>query len=110
MAMLSARAQFSSAAISFVIVRVLGIVPLQHKLSWQFYIWNIATLGCALAITLCLGNSSYLFLSMAFIEILKGFAPVVTMCAWHKIRDACRSASLASSGTRLPGTSSPTVA
>mmetsp|Transcript_39372 Transcript_39372/g.86565 ORF Transcript_39372/g.86565 Transcript_39372/m.86565 type:complete len:366 (+) Transcript_39372:244-1341(+) len=71
--------QFSSAAISFVIVRVLGIVPLQHKLSWQFYIWNIATLGCALAITLCLGNSSYLFLSMAFIEILKGFAPVVTM-------------------------------
>ena len=71
--------QLSSSVVSFALVRVLKVVPQHYDFPWLFYVRNIAALGLASAVTLCLGNSSYLYLSMAFIEILKGFAPVVTM-------------------------------
>ncbi|EOD20911.1 hypothetical protein EMIHUDRAFT_463785 [Emiliania huxleyi CCMP1516] len=35
--------------------------------------------GFAAATCLCAGNSAYLYLSVSFIEILKGYAPLVTM-------------------------------
>jgi len=77
--LLTALTQASVAIISAVLVRGLRVVPLQHEFSTAFYLRNIATVGFSTAVTMCLGNSTYLFLSMAFIEILKGFAPVVTM-------------------------------
>ena len=46
----------------------------------------MASVGLAGALALCLGNAAYLFNSMAFVEILKGFAPVVTMCAAETAR------------------------
>ena len=46
----------------------------------------MASVGLAGALALCTGNAAYLFNSMAFVEILKGFAPVVTMCAAETVR------------------------
>ena len=50
----------------------------------------MASVGLAGALALCTGNAAYLFNSMAFVEILKGFAPVVTMCAAETARPWAR--------------------
>jgi hypothetical protein len=56
---LKAGTQLSTALISILLVRVLGLVPRQHALDWE-YARTIAIVGFASAITLCLGNSAYL--------------------------------------------------
>lgn len=62
---ITAFSQISTSLISFCVVRVFRLVPRQHEFSWRFYMTNVASVGLATAITLCLGNSAYLFLSMA---------------------------------------------
>lgn len=57
--MLTAGTQLSTALISILMVRVLGLVPRQHELSWE-YARTIIVVGFASATTLCLGNSAYL--------------------------------------------------
>ena len=47
----------------------------------RFYLTRIAPVGLAMALTLHFGNVVYLHLSVAFIQMLKAFTPIVTMVA-----------------------------
>lgn len=77
--MLTATHQLSSALCSAVLTRVLRIMPLEHDVTWAMWRQNIVGVGVTTTAALCTGTSSYLYLTVAFIEILKGFTPVVTM-------------------------------
>ena len=52
--------------------RVAAITP-------QFYMTRVAPIGMALGLGLATGNEAYLFNSLAFVQILKAFAPVVLL-------------------------------
>lgn len=47
----------------------------------RFYVMRIMPIGLLMALTLLFGNLSYLYLTVAFIQILKAFTPVITMGA-----------------------------
>ena len=71
-----------STLVSIVLI-VLGVVP--SKAFWA-HIWNpwfhctrVAPIGIALAGTLAAGNAAYLHLSVAFVQILKAFSPVIVV-------------------------------
>ena len=60
-------------------LRGCALVPLAHEVSWRVWRTNIFAVGLMTTGALCTGNASYLYLTVAFVEILKGFTPVVTM-------------------------------
>ena len=70
--------QVSSCLVSTILVRGFKVVPLT-KMSWSFYVQNVMAVGLATGGAMATGNSTYMYLSVAFIEILKGFTPVVTI-------------------------------
>jgi drug/metabolite transporter (DMT)-like permease len=75
---LTCSGQISSSVICFILVRVFKVVPLT-PMSWPFYLRNVFAVGLLASLAMALGNSTYLYLTVAFIEILKGFTPVVTI-------------------------------
>ena len=77
--LLTAMHQLASALGSAFLVRGLGVVPLAHDVTWRVWRTNIFAVGLMTTAALCTGNGSYLYLTVAFVEILKGFTPVVTM-------------------------------
>lgn len=70
--------QVSSCIVSAILVRGFKVVPLT-QMSWSFYVQNVMAVGLATGGAMATGNSTYMYLSVAFIEILKGFTPVVTI-------------------------------
>lgn len=77
--MLTAMHQLASSFCCAVLVRGCTVVPLVHDVTWRVWWSNIFLVGVATTAALCTGNASYLYLTVAFVEILKGFTPVVTM-------------------------------
>jgi len=72
--------QVSSAIFAAFFVRVLRVIPMNHStMTWGFWRQNVLVVGFATTAALSTGNTSYMYLTVAFIEILKGFTPVVTM-------------------------------
>lgn len=51
------------------------------RMTPHYYATHIAPVGLAMALTLHFGNVVYLHLSVAFIQMLKAFTPIVTMVA-----------------------------
>lgn len=47
--------------------------------SWWFYCTYIVPAGLCVALAMQLGNTAYLYLSVAYVQMLKAFTPVVTM-------------------------------
>ena len=78
---LSCIGQLTSFLLSAVMIHGLGWVKLENrdKVSTPFYVRNIMPVGIFGALTLSCGNSVYLYLSVAFIQMLKAFTPVVTL-------------------------------
>ena len=68
-----------SSSICCFLIRVFEVVPLAHEVTWRVWRTNIFAVGLMTMAALCTGNASYLYLTVAFVEILKGFTPVVTM-------------------------------
>jgi hypothetical protein len=68
-----------SAAASFFCCRVLRVVEAKKSLSWHFYATKILPVGLFMALTLHFGNLVYLYLTVAFIQMLKAFTPIITM-------------------------------
>lgn len=60
----------------------LGLAPSEQvaAMTARFYAARVAPIGLALAGTLVFGNMAYLHNSVAFVQILKAFAPVVLLC------------------------------
>ena len=50
---------------------------LQHTtFTRSFYLKNLMVVGAATAASLCFGNAGYIYLTVAFVQILKAFTPV----------------------------------
>lgn len=71
---------FSSVA-SYVVVRVLRWIPTEGDyFTWDNVIKKHMPVGFLMACTLFTGNKVYLYLTVSFIQMLKAFTPVITMC------------------------------
>ena len=62
-------------------VSVFKVTKLEHEqlVDRNFYLFNIMPVGVALASTLACGNAVYLYLNVAFIQMLKAFTPVIVL-------------------------------
>jgi len=69
---------FTSSVISRFLVKF-KFVKLTKEVSWRDYIFKIAPIGLFMALTLYLGNRSYLYLSVSLIQLLKSITPVFTL-------------------------------
>lgn len=69
---------FSGGA-SFVCCRVLKVVDAKKSMTLSFYCTKILPVGLFMALTLHFGNLVYLYLTVAFIQMLKAFTPIITM-------------------------------
>lgn len=76
---LSGIGQAFSAIAAFVVCHVLRLVPAEKPVSLHFFATRMLPVGFFMALTLMLGNTVYMFLSVAFIQMLKAFTPVITM-------------------------------
>lgn len=70
-----------SAFASYICCRVIKVVEAKKAVTWNFYITKLMPIGLFMAATLHFGNLVYLHLTVAFIQILKAFTPVITMVA-----------------------------
>ncbi|EFJ49210.1 hypothetical protein VOLCADRAFT_120797 [Volvox carteri f. nagariensis] len=68
-----------SGLLSFICCRVLRVVETHAIVRLRFWITKILPIGFFMALTLWTGNEVYLYLTVAFIQMLKAFTPVVTM-------------------------------
>ena len=68
-----------STAFAYFCVHVLKIVPLGPPLPSAVYFKKIVPIGLLISLSIALGNAAYLFISVAFIQMIKGFAPVMLM-------------------------------
>mmetsp|Transcript_10735 Transcript_10735/g.18672 ORF Transcript_10735/g.18672 Transcript_10735/m.18672 type:complete len:347 (-) Transcript_10735:641-1681(-) len=69
----------SSAILSYLCCRVFKIVDAKATITLEYWTRKILPVGFFMAITLWTGNEVYLYLSVAFIQMLKAFTPVITM-------------------------------
>lgn len=78
--LLTALHQTSSAMCSAILVkRPCELMPLEHDVTWSDWWRRIFVVGILTTAALCTGTASYLYLTVSFIEILKGFTPIVTI-------------------------------
>ncbi|GFR40576.1 hypothetical protein Agub_g1156 [Astrephomene gubernaculifera] len=68
-----------SAFLAFVCCRVLKLVAVHDNIELRFWLAKLLPIGLLMALTLWTGNEVYLHLTVAFIQMLKAFTPVITM-------------------------------
>ena len=101
---------FSSAG-SLVACRVLRVVPAPPRPSITPAFWasSMVPVGLFHALTLCLGNTVYLYLTVSFIQMLKAFTPVLTLTTLSALsvesfsRQAGAAVGVITAGTFLAG-------
>jgi len=76
----SAFGQLASWVFTLLCFRVLRTHELQmcHHVTWRFYVTNMGVVGICSAGAIAFGQGVYLYLSVAFIQILKSLTPVIT--------------------------------
>lgn len=70
-----------SGFLSYLSCRVFGFVKAENTVTIDFWATRILPVGFFMALTLWTGNEVYLYLTVAFIQMLKAFTPVITMIA-----------------------------
>eukprot|EP00775_Hariotina_reticulata_P004300 gene4300-4552_t len=75
-----------TAAASFLVCAVFRLVPCQASVSPYFYFTRIMTTGFFMALSFQSGNTAYLYLTVAFVQMLKAFTPVSTMLCGFMFR------------------------
>ncbi|MCO5574921.1 hypothetical protein L7F22_028716 [Adiantum nelumboides] len=65
-----------STVLCFFVVKVLKVVKLDQKITFDMYVTSIFPIGAMFATTLWLGNTAYLYISVAFAQMLKAVMPV----------------------------------
>lgn len=71
----------SSSLFSFVACKRYGYNAARGKIDFHFYLRNMMPIGFCMAATLHLGNLSYFYLSVSFIQMLKATTPIMVMIA-----------------------------
>ncbi|WCJ40441.1 Nucleotide-sugar transporter family protein [Euphorbia peplus] len=79
-----------SGAVAFIIVRVFKVVT-PVKMTFEIYATCVVPISAFFAASLWFGNTAYLFISVAFIQMLKALMPVATffmavLCGTDKAR------------------------
>uniref|UniRef100_J3MQ56 Sugar phosphate transporter domain-containing protein n=1 Tax=Oryza brachyantha TaxID=4533 RepID=J3MQ56_ORYBR len=65
-----------SSVVCFTITKVFKIVKIEEGMTTDIYISSVIPIGAMFAMTLWLGNSAYLYISVAFAQMLKAIMPV----------------------------------
>eukprot|EP01018_Ginkgo_biloba_P030872 Gb_15321 [translate_table: standard] len=65
-----------SSVLCFIVVKVLKLVKLQDGMTSEIYATSVFPIGAMFAMTLWLGNTAYLYISVAFAQMLKAIMPV----------------------------------
>ena len=70
-----------SSSIAFILC-ALGISKRENaaQVTVPFYMRNIMPIGLLIGATMYLGNMAYIYLSVAYLQMLKAFSPVILMC------------------------------
>nr|GMD87597.1 probable sugar phosphate/phosphate translocator At3g14410 [Ipomoea batatas] len=66
---------FSSVA-CFLLTKVFKIMKVEPGMTLEIYIWSVIPIGAMFAMTLWLGNTAYLYISVSFAQMLKAIMPV----------------------------------
>ncbi|XP_042041794.1 probable sugar phosphate/phosphate translocator At3g14410 isoform X1 [Salvia splendens] len=65
-----------SSALCFFVTKVLKVMKVEEGMTLDIYIWSVVPIGAMFAMTLWLGNTAYLYISVAFAQMLKAIMPV----------------------------------
>ncbi|WOL12220.1 putative sugar phosphate/phosphate translocator [Canna indica] len=65
-----------SSILCFVLTKVFKIIKIEGDMTPDIYITSVIPIGAMFAMTLWLGNSAYLYISVAFAQMLKASMPV----------------------------------
>ncbi|CAI9088960.1 OLC1v1023432C1 [Oldenlandia corymbosa var. corymbosa] len=65
-----------SSVLCFVLTKVLKIMKVEEGMTLDIYISSVIPIGAMFAMTLWLGNTAYLYISVAFAQMLKAIMPV----------------------------------
>ncbi|KAL8205394.1 hypothetical protein R6Q57_008945 [Mikania cordata] len=65
-----------SSVLCFVLTKVLKILKIEEGMTLEIYSTSVIPIGAMFAMTLWLGNTAYLYISVAFAQMLKAVMPV----------------------------------
>ncbi|GKE63811.1 probable sugar phosphate/phosphate translocator, partial [Tanacetum coccineum] len=65
-----------SSVLCFVLTKVLKILKVEEGMTLEIYTSSVIPIGAMFAMTLWLGNTAYLYISVAFAQMLKAVMPV----------------------------------
>ncbi|KNA07926.1 hypothetical protein SOVF_166930 [Spinacia oleracea] len=65
-----------SSILCFVLTKVLKILKVEEGMTMEVYTTSVIPIGAMFAMTLWLGNTAYLYISVAFAQMLKAIMPV----------------------------------
>ncbi|MED6169881.1 hypothetical protein PIB30_025294 [Stylosanthes scabra] len=65
-----------SSVLCFVLTKVLKIMKVDEGMTQEIYLTSVVPIGAMFAMTLWLGNTAYLYISVAFAQMLKAIMPV----------------------------------
>ncbi|VVA97620.1 unnamed protein product [Arabis nemorensis] len=65
-----------SSVLCFLLTKVLKIVKVEEGMTLEIYVTSVIPIGAMFAMTLWLGNTAYLYISVAFAQMLKAIMPV----------------------------------
>ncbi|XP_078428822.1 nucleotide/sugar transporter family protein isoform X2 [Wolffia australiana] len=65
-----------SSVLCFTLAKVFKLIKIEEGITPEIYITSVIPIGAMFAMTLWLGNSAYLYISVAFAQMLKAIMPV----------------------------------
>ncbi|KAJ3688731.1 hypothetical protein LUZ61_017895 [Rhynchospora tenuis] len=65
-----------SSIVCFLITKVFKVMKVEEGMTSEIYLTSVVPIGAMFAMTLWLGNSAYLYISVAFAQMLKAIMPV----------------------------------
>ncbi|XP_043699515.1 probable sugar phosphate/phosphate translocator At3g14410 [Telopea speciosissima] len=65
-----------SSVLCFILTKVLKIMKVEDGMTAEMYATSVVPIGATFAMTLWLGNTAYLYISVAFAQMLKAIMPV----------------------------------
>lgn len=65
-----------SSVLCFLVVNVFKVVKLEQGMTFDIYVTSVFPIGAMFAMTLWLGNTAYMYISVAFAQMLKAIMPV----------------------------------
>lgn len=65
-----------SSILCFILIKVFKVLKIEQGMSAEMYATSVIPIGVTFAMTLWLGNTAYLYISVAFAQMLKAIMPV----------------------------------